>query len=569
MSQAVVEESVVRIGEYVLTGKIGQGGIAEVYRGRQESLERDVAIKIISADMLADNDIVRRFERESMVIARLNHPNIVHVIDRGKAAGRCYFVMEFVDGPSYRDIIDSPKVPVTTKLDLLIQVCKALDYAHKNGVIHRDIKPTNILVDREGNAKVADFGIAQLIESPESELTAGDVVLGTAAYMSPEQKISSTNVDHTTDLYAVGVMLYEILTGRKPQGRFKLPSELNPSVPKGYDIIITKCLAQEPKDRYRNAVELKDALLECQMGKSSQATPADQTLSGADSFIGRCRYLDTIKETSFGSTFLVEHSANKTLYILKKHQRGDAGRKEAKLLATLKHPNIIGIYGAGGDNRGSVIVTEYAPGGSLADRMVRPWEWRPAMELIAQVAAGLDFAHRNSIVHGNLRPSNILFDHHESARLTDFGMPVHYDSSRSSKRNWYGPPERKASRAGDIYSMGAILHHLITGRTPEYDHGGNLLLTDLRGRFPHAIETILRKLLALRVSQRYQTAEAMLADWQTFLQELVDGASRSVLPEIEKEAAPVRRPPWGYFFAGAAVVVIVLLVLYLTGVFSR
>ncbi len=219
----VKEEKQVRIGEYLVTGKIGQGGIAEIFRGRQESLARDVAIKILSPNLLSDIDIVRRFERESMVIAKLSHPNIVHVIDRGKAGNRYYFVMEFVDGTSLREVIDSARVTLETKLDMIVQVCKALDYAHKNGVIHRDIKPTNILVDKQGNARVADFGIAQIIGMSDAELTGSDIIMGTIAYMSPEQKVSSTNVDQTTDIYAVGIMLYEILTGKTTAGTFQTP----------------------------------------------------------------------------------------------------------------------------------------------------------------------------------------------------------------------------------------------------------------------------------------------------------------------------------------------------------
>ncbi|MEA3296363.1 MAG: serine/threonine-protein kinase, partial [candidate division Zixibacteria bacterium] len=215
MTTSVPEKKKVKIGEYVLTGKIGEGGIAEIFRARQESLNRDVAIKILNSTMTADPDIVRRFERESIVIASLNHPNIVHIIDRGIAGGRYYFVMVYIDGTSLREVIDSNRIPLKTKLEMIVQVTKGLDYAHKNGVIHRDIKPANILIDRQGNAMVADFGIAQIIETPEGEMTSTDIIMGTMSYMSPEQKVSSTNVDQTTDIYAVGVILYEILVGKK------------------------------------------------------------------------------------------------------------------------------------------------------------------------------------------------------------------------------------------------------------------------------------------------------------------------------------------------------------------
>ncbi len=567
MATGVREEKQIKIGDYILTGKIGQGGIAEVYKGRQESLNRDVAIKILSANLNTDSDIVRRFERESLVIARLSHPNIVHVIDRGKAGGRYYFVMEFVDGTSLREVMESPKIPIPVKLDMVVQVCKALDYAHKNGVIHRDIKPTNILVDRQGNARVADFGIAQFVGAPESEMTSTDVVLGTVSYMSPEQKISSTNVDQTTDIYSVGIIIYEILVGKKPQGHFKLPSEVNVDIPRAFDTIVQKCLAQEPKDRYQTAVELKDALLNIISAGGGMQSSDEMSLGGAESFIGHCRYLDTIKETKFGSTILVENKVNKKLYIIKKHSRGEAGRKEAKLLATLKHPNINTIYGSGGDNRSTVVISEYAPGGSLAERMVRKYEWQKAMSIICEVASGLDVAHKNNIVHGNLRPSNILFDSKDVVKLTDFGMPSHYDAA--TKKNWYAPPEHKASKVGDIYALGVILHQLLTGRTPEYDLNDKLKLEDVRMQQPEDVEAILRKLLAIRVPERYKSCSEMLMDYEEFKRRERETELRLAQAPVEPiKTAPII-PVWMYVAGAAGVIIVTLIVLALAGVFSK
>jgi serine/threonine-protein kinase len=549
------EEKQVRIGEYLVTGKIGQGGIAEIFRGRQESLARDVAIKILSPNLLSDADIVRRFERESMVIAQLNHPNIVHVIDRGKAGNRYYFVMEYIDGASLREVIDSSRIPLETKLDMIVQVCKALDYAHKNGVIHRDIKPTNILVDKQGNARVADFGIAQIIGMSDTEMTGSDIIMGTVAYMSPEQKISSTNVDQTTDIYAIGIMLYEILTGRKPQGHFKLPSETDPNL-RGFDDIILKTLAQEPRDRYQSAVELKDAVLN-QIGGGTGQNTTDYSLVGAESFMGKCRYLDTIKETKFGSTILVENRANKRLYIIKKHSKGEVGRKEAKLLSSLRNDNINPIYGSGGDARSTVVISEYAQGGSLADRMVRKYEWSDALKLAVQIATGINFAHKNNIVHGNLRPSNVLFDAHDTVKLTDFGMPSHYEG----KKNWYAPPEYKPSKQGDIYALGVILHQLLLGRTPEYDISDKLKVDELYMQVPQGVEEMLTKLLAIRVVNRYKSCEEFLADWKVF-DDTQQVALRRPVPIVA--AAPEQKrslPIWIWYAAGAAVIVAIIVAL--------
>ncbi|MFZ5979678.1 MAG: serine/threonine protein kinase [Candidatus Zixiibacteriota bacterium] len=564
MAEATQEQRKVKIGDYILTGKIGQGGIAEIYKARQESLNRDVAIKILASKLTVDPEIVRRFERESMVIAKLNHPNIVHVIDRGKAGNRYYFVMEYVDGTSLREVIERSNIPLNTKLDMVAQVCKALDYAHKNGVIHRDIKPTNILIDRQGNPRVADFGIAQIVGTPDSEMTSSDVIMGTLAYMSPEQKISSTNVDQTTDIYAIGVILYEILTGKKPMGRFKSPSELNPDINPTLDEITMKCLAQEPADRYQTAVDLKNDILNVINNAPAQEKTDDFSLNGSESFIGKCRYLDTIKETRFGSTILVENKVNKKLYIIKKHNKGEAGRKEAKVLSSLKHKNIINIFGSGGDNKSTVIISQYAPGGSLAERMVRKYDWKKAIDIILQVAAGLDFAHKNNIVHKNLRPSNVLFDADETVKLCDFGMPVHYDSA--NKKNWYSPPERKASRQGDIYGMGVIFHLLVTGRTPQYDAGDNLRLDDVKMELPEDINRMLCKLLAIRVPFRYKTCEEFLLDYEDFEQRLKSAHSQ---PKTLDEAPQKKKiPVWAFVAFGLGLVVVILTVLYFQGFFG-
>lgn len=566
MSQIAEKPKQVKIGEYVLTGKIGQGGIAEIYKGRQESLNRDVAIKILFAKLCEEPDILRRFERESVVIARLSHPNIVHVIDKGQASNRYYFVMEYVDGTSLREVIDSNKVSLRTKLDMVAQVCKALDYAHKNGVIHRDIKPANILIDRQGNPRVADFGIAQIVGTPETEMTSSDIIMGTLSYMSPEQKVSSTNVDHTTDIYAVGVIIYEILVGKKPLGRFKLPSELKPSLGPRFDEIIQKCLAQEPKDRYQSAAGLKNAILNVIAGGAESTAADDFSVGGVESFVGNCRYLDTIVENKFGSTILVENKVSKRLYVIKRHNKGEAGRKEAKLLSSLKNKNIINILGSGGDPKTTVIICDYAQGGSLAERMVRRWDWPKATSVILQIASGLDFAHKNNIVHGNLRPSNILFDAEDTVKITDFGLPVHYDAAK--KKNWYSPPEHKQSRAGDIYSAGVIFHQMLTGRNPAYDSADRLMLEDVQRLLPEDISNMLSKLLAIRVAHRYESFGELLLDWEDF-ERRQEEASRP-RPVIAEEPASKRsKIPFGLVAAVVAgLAVVTVAVLYFAGAFG-
>lgn len=557
-AEQAVPQKTVKIGEYILTGKIGQGGIAEIYKARQGSLNRDVAIKILSKSLCDDPDIVRRFERESLVIAHLNHPNIVHVIDKGMAVGRYYFVLEFVDGTSLRQVIDSEKISINTKIESIVQVCKGLDYAHKNGVIHRDIKPANILIDREGNAMITDFGIAQIVggDHQGSDTTSADIIMGTLSYMSPEQKISSRNVDQTTDIYSVGVIIYEILCGKKPMGQFKPPSENNPNLNAEFDEIVAKCMAQDPSDRYQTAVELKDALLHA-INEGAPSNNREVSVTGSTSFMGKCRYLDTIKESRYSTTFLVENQLNKNLYVIKKHSRGEAGRKEAKLLSSLNHKNVIGIFGSGGDTKSTIVIAEYAPGGSLADRMARKYDWEEAMNIAVQIAAGLDIAHRNNLVHGNLRPSNVLFDVNEVVKLTDFGMPAHYNES-DSKQNWFAPPEHKNSRLGDIYSLGVIVYLMITGKRPLYDKGSKLILESMRLRVPEKVKGMLRKLLAIRVSQRFQSCEEFIAEYDDFNRGSLSSNDSDILMSKENDNISSLSKRHYVIFTAIAVAVLVI-----------
>jgi len=525
------------LGDYKLVSKIGQGGIAEIYKAIQMSLNREVAVKVLSSSMSSDPEIVRRFDRESITIAKLNHPNIVHVIDRGISQGRYYFVMEYVEGACFKDIMSSQDIPLATRLEIIINSLKGLDYAHKNGVIHRDVKPANILVDLHGNAKVADFGIAHLATTPAKDVTRSDIIMGTMAYMSPEQKLCSANVDCTTDIYAVGVMLYETLLGEKPLGNFKLPSQVDSRLPKSFDAIIERCLAPKARDRFQTAVEVKDALLDIVSNQSQkESSQRISSVTSVESITGACRYLDTIRENSYGSTYLVENTKTKKLIVIKRYNVENLGIKEARILSQVSHKNIVGILGAGSDARKTVIVMEYSQGGSLADRLVRTYSVTEAFNIGVQIAEGLSFAHKNEVVHGNLRPSNILFDTDETPKMCDFGMPAHY----SAKRNWYTPPEKGTSTRGDIYGLGVIIHQMLLGNTPNFSRHGELLLDESSVTLPEEVERMLRKLLARQCSERYQSCDEFISDWRQYELSLITPANVSPTAAPTPETQPVK-----------------------------
>jgi serine/threonine-protein kinase len=544
------------IGEFEIVRKIGEGGLAEIYLARQKSLNRDIAIKVLHPRITQDEEIVKRFERESITLARMSHPNIVHVIDRGEDNGRLYFAMQYVAGTNFREVLSNAGWSVERKLAIIIQVLKGLDYAHKNGVIHRDIKPANILIDPEENALVADFGIAQLLEKESAERTESGVIMGTYAYMSPEQKIDSTLVDHTTDIYAMGIMLYEVLTGKKPVGRYQLPSEVNAQLPKGYDDIVVKALADSPVDRYQKAVEMKDELLALMHKNDKVASETAAPAGKVKNFIGNCSFLDTLKDGMFCSTYLVEDRASRGLYVIKKQSKPDVGLREAKLLANLRHPNILPIHGAGSDGTKLVVVMDYAQGGSLADRLVKPFHWRDARKLMIQIVEGMDFAHKNNIIHGNLKPSNILFDRQEVVKLSDFSLLANTDKNIP---NWYAAPERRKSKAADIYAAGIIFYQLLTNRIPAFDTHGKFMWIDSNRTTPQAWRNLIEKMIRILPSERYQT----FTEIQEVLQKSEDSAptAHTMIAAAGLDAATKRLVFWGTAF----VLTLILAVLILSG----
>src|SRR2546425_10147180 len=259
-----------RIASYILLEPLGQGGMAVVYRARQESLDRTVAVKVLSENLAASTEFMERFRREARTAANLRHPNVITVHDFGEdERGVPYLVLEYIGGPTLADLmdvgLDDQRIP-----DLLDQIAAGLDYAHAHGVIHRDIKPGNVLMTEDGRAVLADFGLAWLLEGAQLTLTGG--VIGTPEYMSPEQAAGHP-FDHRADVYALGVVLYEMLVGERPfiaetpigvllQHLQDLPPSVlvaRPDLPPAVGNGLAKALAKDPPDRYNSAGALAKA----------------------------------------------------------------------------------------------------------------------------------------------------------------------------------------------------------------------------------------------------------------------------------------------------------------------
>jgi len=249
------------IAGYEFLALLGRGGMGMVYKARQTKLDRLVALKILPQETSGDSTFAERFTREARALARLNHSNIVAVYDFGQAGNLSYFVMEFVDGVNLRQLMRAGPIAPRETLQVMSQICDALQYAHDEGIVHRDIKPENILRDKRGRVKIADFGIAKILARKPTDytLTGPWQVVGTFNYMAPEQIENPQKLDHRADIYSLGVMFYEMLTGGLPMGRFALPSQKT-AMDRRIDEVVLKALEKEPERRYQHVRELKMAI---------------------------------------------------------------------------------------------------------------------------------------------------------------------------------------------------------------------------------------------------------------------------------------------------------------------
>jgi predicted Ser/Thr protein kinase len=253
---------------------LGKGGMGAVYQAQQPALDRTVALKILPVIQGKAPEVAERFAREARALARLQHPNIVALYEFGHAGAFHYFIMEYVDGLNLRQLQASARLAPRAALDIVPQICEALQYAHDQGVVHRDIKPENVLITRDGKVKIADFGIAKIANQPTAmPLTVEGELMGTPHYMAPEQVERPSEVDHRADIFSLGVVFYEMLTGELPLGKFPPPSR-KVQVDIRLDEIVMQALEKEPQRRYQHVSEVKTQIQHL----ADPAPPADDRI---------------------------------------------------------------------------------------------------------------------------------------------------------------------------------------------------------------------------------------------------------------------------------------------------
>ncbi|HYG78031.1 MAG TPA: protein kinase [Planctomycetota bacterium] len=312
-------------GEYKLLEKLGEGGMGSVYKAQETLANRTVALKVLRKNLAGNQGFVERFTREAQLAGSLNHPNIVACHNAGTSRGVQFLVMEFVDGDTLKARLkrEGGKIPEKESLRIIGDVAKGLAHAHSKGVVHRDIKPDNILLGKEGAVKISDFGTAKSFLDQES-MTQTGVIIGTPHYISPEQVRADKDIDHRADLYALGGTLYQALTGRLPfdaptaleimrrhlQDELENPADLNPELSIGAVQIVTKLMAKAPNERYQSANELVEDIDRVLKGE----TPLHATLEQHKSSIRPPR--KKAKKGASGCLGMVIFTAAGTLWLL-------------------------------------------------------------------------------------------------------------------------------------------------------------------------------------------------------------------------------------------------------------
>ena len=453
------------LGPYRVGEKIGAGGMGDVYKARDNRLEREVALKILPAYMVGDAERRARFLREAQAAARLNHPNAVTIYDIGEQDGRIFIAMEYVDGQTLDAVIPAGGLPTADLLRYAIPITAVLAKAHAAGIVHRDVKPGNIMVDVDGTVKVLDFGLAKLMDDaarPDRELeTQTGVFMGTPAFMSPEQA-EGKPVDPRSDIFSFGIVLYQMATGKRPfTGSsmtavmaaviHKEPDVAVENVVPGLEKIILRCLRKEPELRFQSMADLGVYLEELRAELLEHSHTATTPLSvGAK--LGSYEILAPIGQGEAGEVFrardlkLEREVAIRILpsALLLDPERFTRFAREAKLLASLNHPHIARIY----EVEDRALVMELVEGETLHG----PLPLETALDYARQIADALEAAHEKGIAHGDLKLANIKVRADGCVKVLDFGLA----NAMSAE---------EAASDADIRAFGAVVYEMFTGET--------------------------------------------------------------------------------------------------------
>ncbi len=518
----------IKIPGYRLGKQIGEGGMAQVFLGTQDKSQQQVAVKVMALELMKMDGIKERFERESKILQRMKHPNIIKVSDRGTTSGGVpYFVMEYIEGHDLSELIGTGGIDYRQKIDISVQICKALAYTHQNGVIHRDVKPANFLVNAGGHARMLDFGIAHFQDDTAIYKTQMGDVMGTYGFMAPEQQSAVKEVTQQSDIFSLGAIMYQLFTGEMPIGRFRAPRVVDEQIPKLLSRLIEDCLEFDPKKRPQSADVVHNELLRVIRGMHLKTQIKEKAAHGIRSIAKKFEILDVLREDKFGGVYLVIKKENEQMMILKKCDGQTKGLAEAQRMIAIKHPNIVEIYGASGNSRLYIVVSEYVRGGTLHDRLAISFSQVKFLGIAVEICTGLDFAHNHGVVHDNIRPSNVLFTESGHTKLSDFGQHEHY-SDEVDQGNWYAIHGEESSAAKDIFSLGVVFYEMLIGVHPSWQ-GSELIF---HGKFIDLdldLQSLLTSMLELEPASRPNNLDEVLRRLKSILGQLTKAPSKTII----------------------------------------
>jgi serine/threonine protein kinase len=574
-----------RLPGYEIIEELGRAGMGIVYKAKQVAANRLVALKMIRTGVFAGQQEKLRFRNEAQAAARFRHPNLVCIYEVSEHNGLPYFSMELGENGSLEKNLAGRPLPPDEAARLLQTLADAVHYAHENNIVHRDLKPANVVLTADGRPLITDFGLAKRLDS-DSGLTSSNAVLGTASYMAPEQAAGhSGQVGPTADIYALGAILYELLTGRAPfKGATVIeillqvvnhepvaPTHLRPDVPPDLETVCLKCLEKQPDQRYASARDLADDLKRYLAGESVNA--ASLTELERQERWARQAGFDIEEVMTYGVHDVVykarEVNLNRVIalkIIADPYLRDPATlarlQREAETVAQLEHPNIVRIYTSGTLRGRTYLTFEFVPGGSLVERFLdQPVPPRQAAHIVQQLAQAMHYAHQRGVLHCALKPSNVLLSTDGEPKVTNFSLSALLKEPASERAlsyrlPTYTAPELVEARAADIgpatdvYGLGAILYQLLTGSPPfqastlvairELVRGHMPALpSTVRGDIPPVLDAICQKCLAKEPAHRFQTARELAEALKAAPMDLLWGqqGADSALREFERTLA--------------------------------
>ncbi|MDM8518748.1 protein kinase [Anaerolineales bacterium HSG6] len=576
------------LANFLIERPLGRGGMAQVYYGKDVKLERPVAIKVIDVRHRGNPAYAERFVREARSVAKWRHEHVVQIFYADDEDGLYYFVMELIDGSDLRGLIDEYQqkqelVPHTEVIRLGRAIAQALDYAHEQGVIHRDVKPSNVMVASDGRVVLTDFGLALDVEQGSM----GEV-FGSSHYVAPEQARRSANAISQSDLYSLGVVLYEMLTGQRPFDDpsptavaiqhltmpLPAPRTINPNLNQQTEQVLQKALAKTPEERYQTGQALLDAL-ETALQADEELITEFADIVSAESLIGcelgEYRLEDLLGKGGMARVYRgVDVRLDRTVAVkvIDTPYRGDADyvarfEREAKAIGQLEHPHIVRLYRYDEQDGLLYIAMQYIEGKNLFERMEHyrhKEEFMPAKEidrLMGAICQALDYAHGKGVIHRDIKPSNIMLDEQRNLFLTDFGLALLTDVGTRGEilgSPHYIAPEQGISSANvvpqsDFYAVGIILYEMLTNEIP-FDAPESLDVVMLHMTEPPPpprqarpalsveLEALLLKTLAKEPAERYPNGEALMEALTPLLMQVDDSFQLKTDPAIVVAVPP-------------------------------